>query len=431
MNVLIILAACLLNGALAGPHKAVVTRYDRYQVLQITPNTEDDVRTLMAWQIQHIELDFWDTTGQPGDSADIMVPPSKVEWLTNEAKSLGMDVQVKIDNVQRDVDIEDARLNARFLRKKAYDINDFNTFDDIVSELNNLARNHCPSGFECDVYSIGQTDEGRELWVISIMDPMGIKQSQWIDSTIHAREWIAPATLMNFIDFMMKGYGSDNQATEMLNLHDWYFMPVVNPDGYVFSWTNTRMWRKNRRRFGSCYGVDINRNFDFRWATGGVSTNPCSEIFCGPSGASEPEIVAQQQELNRLGSGLGTNMIGLTTIHSYGNMFMHSWGYKTNGRCTRSADHDKLYRVAEAAANAIMGTYNTRWTYGNSCEVIYETTGSTEDYAKAISGVEYTFCPELRGSSFIVNKSQIRPSSEEFKNGIYAMVKQIEREIRG
>ena len=62
---------------------------------------------------------------------------------------------------------------------------------------------------------------------------------------------------------------------------------------------------------------------------------------------------------------------------------------------------------------------------------IDETTGSTEDYAKAVSGVVYTFCPELRGGGFVVNKNQIEPSFREFYNGIYAMVKQIEEEERG
>ena len=35
---------------------------------------------------------------------------------------------------------------------------------------------------------------------------------------------------------MLKNYGSDSQATNLLDNYDWYFVPVMNPDGYVYSW---------------------------------------------------------------------------------------------------------------------------------------------------------------------------------------------------
>ena len=57
-----------------------------------------------------------------------------------------------------------------------------------------------------------------------------------------------------------------------------------------------------------------------------------------------------------------------------------------------------------------------------------ETTGGTDDWAKARAGVKYTFCPELRGRDFVVNRSQIEPSFRELWNGIYAMVNQIARQ---
>ena len=62
---------------------------------------------------------------------------------------------------------------------------------------------------------------------------------------------------------------------------------MLNPYGYDNS------WRKNGPNTGvqGTSGVDLNRNFDFRWDRGG-STNPDHNEYRGPSAASEPETQA-------------------------------------------------------------------------------------------------------------------------------------------
>jgi len=105
-------------------------------------------------------------------------------------------------------------------------------------------------------------------------------------------------------------------------------------------------------------------------------------------------------------------------------MWMFPWGNTVNHAgqtCQRAADHADLNRVAVAAANAIQSTYNTNWARGNSCEVIYTTTGGTDDWAKGVANIKYAFCPELRGNNFTINNSQIPLSFNEFFNGIVAM----------
>ena len=63
---------------------------------------------------------------------------------------------------------------------------------------------------------------------------------------------------------------SDNNDT--LEMYDWIIVPVVNPDGYEFSHTDDRMWRKNRGKsksllniISNCRGIDLNRNFGYNW----------------------------------------------------------------------------------------------------------------------------------------------------------------------
>ncbi len=72
----------------------------------------------------------------------------------------------------------------------------------------------------------------------------------------------------------MRTLAEESEAnSDLLTAYDFYFMPVANPDGYEYSHTRNRFWRKNRGSgsralsalFSSCRGVDLNRNFGFKW----------------------------------------------------------------------------------------------------------------------------------------------------------------------
>ena len=98
------------------------------------------------------------------------------------------------------------------------------------------------------MFDIGLTYEGRSTLGISICQDGcdSGKPKMWIDSGIHAREWISPSSNLYMIDSLLKGYGQDDQISKVLDELDWYFVPTVNPDGYVFTWEEDRTWRKNR-----------------------------------------------------------------------------------------------------------------------------------------------------------------------------------------
>ena len=127
-----------------------------------------------------------------------------------------------------------------------------------------------------------------------------------IPSGIHAREWIAPASVTYIIRELVEN--RSKLPKELLDL-DFYILPVFNPDGYEYSHTNDRMWRKNRSGNGRCLGADINRNFDFKFGGRGTSGDPCSEIYRGKSASSELET----QSLMKFTLGLkGSLKVGRT-----------------------------------------------------------------------------------------------------------------------
>lgn len=58
---------------------------------------------------------------------------------------------------------------------------------------------------------------------------------------MHAREWIGPAVATFILSQLVK-----KDSPKLLEMSDWAILPVVNPDGYEYSHTTDRLWRKTR-----------------------------------------------------------------------------------------------------------------------------------------------------------------------------------------
>jgi hypothetical protein len=123
------------------------------------------------------------------------------------------------------------------------------------------------------IEQIAHSHENRNISVIRMTPadrtPM---RKIWVSCGQHAREWIAPASCMYLVDQMVQKYGVDTRVTKMLNTFELLVAPLVNPDGYEFSRTTYRYWRKNRRNNGKgIFGVDLNRNWASRWGEIGIN----------------------------------------------------------------------------------------------------------------------------------------------------------------
>jgi len=412
------LVLCLVAAATAVPAPEVApgkTRYDGYQVLSVVPNSVLQARYLQKLS-EDMELDFW-KEGPIGVETHIMVPPSRVEEITRKLTKRRFDVQVHIENVQIGLDEHEREL-AR--NKKAFDYNQYNTLADIYAEIDRLGSN-CPEGCTCGTEVIGSSFEGRDLTVLSIVCNAN-NPNVWIDSTIHAREWLATATVFKFIDRIWNG-------DALRDSYNFYFLPMMNPDGYLWTWTSTRMWRKSRNTNSgsSCLGTDLNRNYATNWGISGTSTSPCSDLFHGSGPGSEPETAAVSAKAVEL------DLVAFVSVHTYGNYWLHPWGHQQGGTCVLSPDHDAQFQVANAAADAAAGAENdnNNWLRGNSCETIYPASGLTIEYAyqpvgNENSGTKYTFTPELRGGRFDPPASAIGPSNNEFYAAIVAQMAEIE-----
>uniref|UniRef100_A0A8C5PPJ2 Peptidase M14 domain-containing protein n=1 Tax=Leptobrachium leishanense TaxID=445787 RepID=A0A8C5PPJ2_9ANUR len=247
------------------------------------------------------------------------------------------------------------------------------------------------------------------------------KKSIVVDCGIHAREWIAVAFCQWLVREIINKHRSDAVLQNVLRQVDIYVIPVLNVDGYIYSWTDERLWRKNRSPHdnGACYGVDLNRNFDARWCTTGASPNCSTNTFCGPEIASELE----SQGLIALINPLRPNVLSYLTIHSYGQYILLPHGYTRD----ESQNHQELMDVANKAAAKMLALHGKRYTIGSTSVVLYNTSGNSADWTTDIN-IKFSYTYELRDNGthgFLLPEDQIKDTCDENTLAVMSMLEHI------
>ena len=255
------------------------------------------------------------------------------------------------------------------------------TFAEVVTELDNM-RALYPNLISVR-QSLGTSLESRDIWMVKISDnPDADESEQEILYTglHHAREPQGMTTLIYFMWYMLENYGIDPTATNLVDNRELYFVPVVNPDGYVYNQqTNPNgggFWRKNRRNNGNgTFGVDLNRNYGYQWGydNSGSSPTPSSETYRGTAAFSEPETQVMRN------FALGRQFRLANNYHSYGNYLIFPWGYIasffTPDHSVYAAwglDMTQFNNYVEGTANQTVGyTVNGEandWLYGEQTQ---------------------------------------------------------------
>ena len=239
--------------------------------------------------------------------------------------------------------------------------------------------------------SIGRSVQGRDLWLVKISDNVGTDENEpevWYDSVHHAREPVGMTATLQFMTELLEGYGTDPEATFLIDERELWFVPCVNPDGYEYNRSiapgGGGMWRKNRRNNGGSFGVDLNRNYTTGWnaPNGGNSTNPSSDLYRGPAPFSEPESAAIEAFVT------GRGITQVCSCHTYTEVLLRPWGYQ-NGDPANVAEYR---RVGERA------TATSGMPHGNAAGLLYIAAGTTIDHHHVAHGA-LSWTPELGRSS--------------------------------
>ncbi|XP_014164931.1 carboxypeptidase A2 isoform X2 [Geospiza fortis] len=376
----------LIFSALIGASLCLET-FVGHQVLRIKTKNEEEVKQLQLLEsLEHLQLDFWINPSAPALPVDVRIPAVSVQSVKAFLESQG---------IQYSILIEDLQINAEL--------------DHLASEYSFVEK-----------IQIGESYEKRPLYVLKFSTGGSSRPAIWLDAGIHSREWVTQASALWIANKIASDYGTDESITSLLDKMDLFLLPVANPDGFVYTHTSNRMWRKTRSKIpGSiCVGVDPNRNWDAGFGGPGASNNPCSESYHGPSANSEVEVKSVVDFIKNRG-----NFKAFLTLHSYSQLLMYPYGYK----CTRPDDYAELESLGRAAASSIRSLYGTTFQVGTICKTIYQASGGSIDWSYD-NGIKYSFAFELRDTGrygFQLPANQILPAAKETWLGLKKIMEHV------
>ena len=331
-------------------------------------------------------LDIWSEDQGPGLPLDLIVHKSTLDILT--------DVHVPFEIESNDIDADARAEHMRVTHDGSSDFfADYRDYDTITKRMRELAALD-PANVAMEM--IGPSFEGRPIWALKIgHGPTKIL----VNGTQHAREWIGTMVNMSVADRLVRN--PENRG--LLDTSTFWIVPVMNPDGYQYTWGTDRFWRKNRR---GGYGVDLNRNWSVAWGGDGTSGNKRSDIYRGEYAFSEPETQAMRNLAKREHFALHVD------FHAFSQLILYPWGWSAKP----TDDHAKYAGIGDKVASAMYAQHGVNYKLMQSVE-LYPAAGTMTDWMYGEAGaLSYTI--ELRPKSgfrngFVLPPSQIKPTSDE------------------
>lgn len=236
------------------------------------------------------------------------------------------------------------------------------------------------------------TWEGRPLWYVKISDNPNVDEDEaevLYTSLHHAREPNSASQLIFYMWYLLENYATNPEIQYIVDNEELYFIPCVNPDGYVYNETTNPggygYWRKNRRDNGNgTFGVDLNRNYGYFWGNDniGSSPNPNSETYRGPEAFSEPETRSVRDFCR------AHNFVFTLNYHTSGNLLIYPWAYSDSPADPQLITFAQLF------------TRENDYHYGTATETVgYQVNGSSDDWMLGERGI-FCYTPEVGTTGF-------------------------------
>jgi len=397
MNIRILLLLCTIFIGIAESFS--IEKFSRIQIA-----VPDQATLTRVWSTG---LDFEGATGKPGGLMTFVAGEFDLSQLT----ARGIGYEILIDDLAA---YTEQRIREEQGIQNGFgfgSMGGFYTYAEVVAQLDSMYQHYPTLITPRD--SIGTSHQLRALWAVKISDNPGVNEPEEPEvlytALHHAREPQSMMTVLYYMWWLLEHYGTDPDATYLIDNRQMWFIPVVNPDGYAYNQqTNPNgggFWRKNRRvNGGGSYGVDPNRNYgpDFMWnaPNGGSSTDPNSETYRGPAPFSEPENSAIDQFMR------GHTIRTCFNYHTSGNLMIYPWGYLSQENGDSVIYRDWAYDLT-AVNHYVMGT--------DLQTVGYATRGNSDDYMFGDLTKPSTFAmtPEVGTTGFWPSQGEIFPLAQE------------------
>ncbi|XP_055711145.1 zinc carboxypeptidase-like [Phlebotomus papatasi] len=399
--------------------KAEPFKFDNYRVYTVKVENDDQLLALKDLQTGPHHYEFIDEPMRSGQEVDLIVPPSYQDDFESLVTGKEMKVEMIIPNLQKLIDNErPQKMASRAAEDFGWDdYYDVNTIYEWLYQLEELYD-------EVTIFRVGTSYEGRDILGVNINRNPGQNPGIFIESNIHAREWITSSSTTWIINKLLTATDAEPAIKDLADNVNWYIVPVLNVDGYEYTREHYRLWRKTRSQQGFiCVGVDPNRNWDSYWEKGGIgsSANMCEITYAGPEVFSEVETRSLAEYVLSIRDNLNIYL----AFHSAAQMILMPWGHTTEF----IEEHDDYMSMLDIAVTTLTARHGTPYTYGPTYTTIYPTTGTSSDWAYYALGIP-GFTYEFRGRnpdtgerySFVAPPDQIQPNAEEVLDSLGALV---------
>ncbi|MFP4288978.1 MAG: M14 family zinc carboxypeptidase [Bacteroidales bacterium] len=251
----------------------------------------------------------------------------------------------------------------------------FHTYNEVLDDLDAMRELFPGLISERLPASEIKTIEGRTVYYVRISnqpDEMQDKPKVLYTSLTHAREPASMQQMLYQMWYLLENYDDDPEIKYLVDHTEMYFIPVVNPDGYVYCETTNpdggSMHRKNKRiNTDGSIGVDLNRNFGYMWGYDdiGSSPTPSSATYRGTAPFSEPETQILKEFAENIDFTLALNN------HTYSDLLIYPWGYANE----LTPDGDLFQEYAQYL------TLENNYEYGTVYETLnYFANGGSDDW---------------------------------------------------
>ncbi|KAJ0180726.1 hypothetical protein K1T71_004130 [Dendrolimus kikuchii] len=370
--------------------------YENYKLFEVH-GERSTLEELIDFMTEKYEIPYHQVRDQ---KATVLISPELTTIFQNLAEFENLSYNVVVNDYSR---ILDAERNSLVRSKQSFSWTAYYDIDDIYDYLHNTSDAN-PDWAEEIV--AGKSYEGREIRGIRINTPGDVnKPVFFIESGIHAREWITPATTTYFINQLLTS--SDPKITALRDQFDWRIFPTVNPDGYHHSFTVDRFWRKTRSRSpNGCYGADPNRNWDYNWLEYGASNQPCNyQTYAGARPFSEIETSSLSSYVSQI-----ENLLAYVAFHSDAQMLLLPYSDSVE----HIDNYDDLVTIGKVSLGHGKEVNGEKYEGpATAAEILYKVSGGSMDWVRNALGTPLVYTYELRGRYFHWPANRISEQGEE------------------